>query len=212
MSSAARVFLYCCEREVAVNRPTDDSDVVLDVRARPEILRTFTAAMQDIGFDSAGVSPEGHQHRWVRGEAQIDVLIPSGLGERAAKRRGVTGGTTLSTPGAQQALDRSAPVLVEIGEVSGTVWRPSMIGALVAKAAAYSVPDVARDRHLVDFAVLASMVSRSDGIADHVTQRDRQHLLPVLLALDENRPLWAMVDGAERGIDVVRRVVGVGTP
>lgn len=206
------VFLYCCEREVAVNRPTDDGDVVLDVRARPEILRTFTAAMKDIGFDSAGVSPEGHQHRWVRGEAQIDVLIPSGLGERAAKRRGVTGGTTLATPGAQQALDRSAPVLVEIGEVSGRVWRPSMIGALVAKAAAYSVPDAARDRHLVDFAVLTSMVSRSDAIADQVTQRDRQHLLPVLLALDEDRSLWAMVDGAERGIDVVRRIVGVGTP
>lgn len=206
------VFLYCCEREVAVNRPTDDSDVVLDVRARPDILHDFTAALMGIGFDSAGVSPEGHQHRWVRGEAQVDVLIPTGLGERAAKRKGVTGGTTLATPGAQQALGRSAPVLVEIGEASGTVWRPSMIGALVAKAAAYSVPDAARDRHLVDFAVLASMVSRSDGIADHVTQRDRQYLRPMLSALGENRSLWAMVDGAERGIDVVGRVVGIGTP
>ena len=137
---------------------------------------------------------------------------PDGLGKRAAKRRGVTGGTTLSTPGAQQALVRSAPVLVEVGEASGTVWRPSMIGALVAKAAAYGVSDSARDRHLVDFAILASMVTRSDGIADHVTQRDRQHLRPMLSALGAHRSLWAMVDGAERGIDVVGRAVGIGTP
>ena len=205
------VFLYCCEREVAVNRPTDDGDVVLDVRAEPAILHAFTAALKDIGFDSAGVSPEGHQHRWVRGEAQIDVLIPTGLGERAAKRHGATGGTTLPTPGAQQALDRSAPVFVEIGETSGTVWRPSMIGALVAKAAAYGVGDAACDRHLVDFAVLASMVTRSDGIADHVTPRDRKHLGPMLSALRTHRSLWAMLDGAERGVDVVRCAVAVGT-
>jgi hypothetical protein len=202
------VFLYCCEREVAVNRPTDDGDVALDVRARPEILHDFTAALKDVGFDSAGVSPEGHQHRWVRGEAQIDVLIPTRLGKRAAKRSGVTGGTTLATPAAQQALDRSAPVLVEIDGASGTVWRPSMIGALVAKAAAYSVQDAARDRHLVDFAVLASMVSRSDSIADQVTRRDRQYLYPLLSALGENRSLWVMIEDAERGIDVLGGAVG----
>lgn len=202
------VFLYCCEREVAVNRPTDDGDVVLDVRDRPGILLAFTAALKDVGFESAGASPEGHQHRWVRDEAQIDVLIPTQLGERAAKREGVTGGTTLATPGAQQALDRSAPVLVETDRASGTVWRPSMIGALVAKAAAFSVQDAERNRHLVDFAVLASMVSRSDSIADQVTRRDRQYLRPMLSALGENRSLWVMVEDAERGIDVVNTAIG----
>ena len=79
-------------------------------------------------------------------------------------------------------------------------------GALVAKAAAYAaygVGDAARDRHLVDFAVLASMVTRSDGIADHVTSRDRRNLRSVLSALDAKRSLWTMVDGAERRVDVV---------
>ena len=82
------VFLYCCERQVPVNRPSDDGDVVLDVRAQPEILLNFTSALTKIGFESAGDSPDGHQHRWVRGGSHIDVLIPRHLGQRADKRTG----------------------------------------------------------------------------------------------------------------------------
>jgi hypothetical protein len=50
--------------------------VVLDVRAHPHVLRDFTAALVSIGFTTAGETPEGHQHRWVRDLASIDILIP----------------------------------------------------------------------------------------------------------------------------------------
>ena len=53
----------------------------------------MTKAPVDVGFESAGESPEGHQHRWTRGGATIDVLIAEHVGEKAAARRGVTGGT-----------------------------------------------------------------------------------------------------------------------
>lgn len=93
------VHLYCQERGFSPSRPTDDGDVVLDVRAQPNVLRSFTGALVAVGFSSAGVSPEGHQHRWVRGDASIDVLIPQGLGPISDSRTGITGGTTLATPG-----------------------------------------------------------------------------------------------------------------
>jgi hypothetical protein len=60
------VHLYCQERGFSPSRPTNDGDVVLEVRAQPNVLSDFTGALTVVGFTSAGVSPEGHQHRWVR--------------------------------------------------------------------------------------------------------------------------------------------------
>lgn len=97
------VHLWCAERGVLPARPTDDLDAVLDVRANPRALLDFTTVLKKMGFRSQGETWNGHQHRWTRGEAQIDVLIPRWLGERAASRKGADGGTTLETPGAQQA-------------------------------------------------------------------------------------------------------------
>ncbi|GAA1491843.1 hypothetical protein GCM10009627_01890 [Curtobacterium herbarum] len=72
----------CWERGALPNRPTHDADTALDVRARPRMLLEFTTALRELGFVADGESLEGHQHRWVRGGAQIDVLIPWFLGER----------------------------------------------------------------------------------------------------------------------------------
>jgi hypothetical protein len=76
-----------------------------------------------------------------------------------------------------------------------------MLGALVAKAAAFSVPsDPAKERHLTDFATLAAMARGSDRIGQQLTARDRHYLVPMLVALDNSRRLWASIEGAERGI------------
>src|SRR5450830_40331 len=158
------VHLHCIERGVAPTRPTDDIDAVLDIRAEPDALRSFTTALVELGFAATGESWEGHQHRWQRGEAQIDVLIPRHLGERAAGRRGVSGGTTIETPGAQQALDRTQTVEV--------------------------VLDRARSRHLIDFAVLTTLIRPSDAVQE-AGRRDREHLGAMLAALAADRRTWA---------------------
>lgn len=134
------VHLYCQERGLSPSRPTNDGDVVLDVRAQPNVLRDFTGALTAVGFTSAGSTPDGHQHRWVRDKATIDVLIPQSIGLAAASRKGITGGTTLATPGAQQAITRSELVPVQVDDKVATIRRPNLLGALVAKAAAFSVP------------------------------------------------------------------------
>jgi hypothetical protein len=206
------VHLLCVERAFTPVRPTDDGDVVLDVRAHPHMLRDFTQALVQAGFASAGETLEGHQHRWVRDRASIDVLIPQGLG-RAASRTGVTGGTTLATPGAQQAITRSEIVTVRVDAKTGGVRRPNMLGALVAKAAAFSVPnDSAKERHLTDFAVLAAMAQRSDRIGEQLTIRDRAYLVPMLTALAKSRSLWASIPGADRGLHALTAVAARPAP
>lgn len=81
------VHLYCAEHGVAPTRPTADVDAVVNVRSEPTMLAKFTEVLKDMRFEPV-TTGEGFQHRWTRDLAQIDVLIPEGVGERAAARLG----------------------------------------------------------------------------------------------------------------------------
>lgn len=202
------VHLHCAERGASPVRPTDDADAVLDVRAQPRMLHTFTKALADLGFASDGRSWEGHEHRWVREAAQVDVLIPSGIGARAAARLGVSGGTTLQTPAAQQALDRSHDVDVVVEGRAGVMPRPNLLRALVAKAAAYTIAsDPGRARHLTDFAVLTTLIAPSDHI-DDAGKRDRAYLTSMIGALVADKRILLTVEGAPGGLDTLRLALG----
>jgi hypothetical protein len=201
------VHLYCAERGFAPNRATEDADIVLDVRAHPDVLERFTRVLVELGWAPAGVTLEGHQHRWIGSGAQLDVLIPTGLGIRAAGRRGADGGTTLATRGGQQALDRAELVTVDVAGRTGQVPRPDMTGALVIKAAAYTNPqDPHRLRHLIDFAVLAAMVRRGDISPDTLRAGDLRYLRPTIQDLALRPDIVASIDGADRGLDVLGRI------
>lgn len=159
------VHLLCFERGATPNRPTDDGDAALDVRAQPTILRDFTQALTDMGFLADPPDWRGHQHRWRKHDAVIDVLIPRFLGS-GASRTGVTGGTTLAAPGAQKALDRSEWVHVTVGEVSGVVPRPTLVGAISAKAAALEiVNDPQWRRHVQDMTILSTLITAGDDMS-----------------------------------------------
>ena len=64
------------------------------------------------------------------------ALTACGLGDRARSRKEVLGGTTISTPGGQGALDRAQRV---------------------------KIIHQGRDRHLIDLGVLANLVSAVDA-------------------------------------------------
>lgn len=194
------VHLHCAERGASPTRPTDDIDAVLDVRAEPQVLWNVTQALARLGFAPAGESWQGHQHRWVCGEAVIGILIPRHLGERASSRRGVGGGTTLETRAAQQALDRTTDVAVEVAGRSGTVRRPSLLGSLVAKSAAFTIPlDTGRDRHLADLAVLLTLVMPADRLQE-ATARDLRYLDTARSTLALTPRILGAVPGADDGL------------
>lgn len=133
------VYLHAIERGAPIVRPTTDADTGLDLRARPHILKEFTGTLVDMGFTSAGQSPEGHEHRWVRGSAIIDVLIPRGTGERSYSRPGVTGSTTIEAPAIQTAIDRAETVEVSAGGSHGNMTRANIVGSLIGKGAAMRI-------------------------------------------------------------------------
>jgi hypothetical protein len=194
------VHLHCYERGVIPQRPTDDIDAALDVRGERDVLLKFTSALKEIGFSSVGESMVGHQHRWVRGEASIDVLIPTGLGQTAGGRKGASGGTTVPSPGSPQALDRAESITVTVAGISGSVRRPNLLGALVSKAAAHTNIDQYKGRHVTDFAILASLTRRGDLPPKSISKRDLHYLDLMLSALSGSRQLWTSIDRAEEGL------------
>jgi len=100
---------------------------------------------------------------------------------------------------------------VKVDSFTGQVWRPNMLGALVAKAAAYTVPtDPGRTRHVTDFAILSTMIRRNDRLETGITPRDRHYLDIMLRDADRHRPIWAAVDGADRGLDLLKRFTADG--
>lgn len=171
------VHLHCAERGVLTTRPTNDVDTVVDIRTAPAALKTFTRALMDPGF-AADISGDGVQHRWRRDLAQIDVLIPEGVGQRAAARAGAAGAPTVASPGSTQALARSEAVAVQAASRTGTVLRPNLVGALVSKAAARTeiTSDWARARHCTDFLVLASLIAARDFRETELASKDRSRL------------------------------------
>jgi hypothetical protein len=200
------VQLLCWERGNQPTRPTDDGDAVLDIRARPTIMKDFTQALVDSGFEPDGETWEGHQHRWTNGVGQIDILLPEGIGPRA-RRKGVRGGTTLETPGAQNVLDRATPLAVSLAEETGTIFRPTLQGALLAKAYAYSVwNDPLRRRHLEDLATLSMLIRVSDRVREGLTSRESSKLATARRAAIAD-PLVMGMAGAEEGLARLQQVL-----
>lgn len=204
------VHLHCAERGFAPSRPTDDVDTVIDVRARGEMLQTFTATLLELGFGPGGISAEGTQHRWVRADAVIDVLLPEGVGTRAASRKGASGSPTIPTPGGTQALQRSESVAVTVEDRVGHVRRPDLVGALVMKAAAHTaVGDPAKGRHRFDFATLAALVAARDFRDVELSKKDRQRLRAMLAATRSDREVMLGLEGAAESLDRLARAAGL---
>lgn len=199
------VHLHCAERGRFPERPTNDADTVIDVRADPTFLHTFTQALKKLGFRAAAVSPEGRQHRWKRGDASIDVLLPEGIGERARERLGATGSPTLSTEGGTQALHRSQVVAVTVAGRAGFVQRPNLVGALVVKAAAHTnVGDCDSRRHRRDFLALAGLVTASDFAGETLSKTDRRRLRNMAGAIVIDRELLLDIPDSQESLDRLR--------
>lgn len=170
------VQLHCWERGSTPTRTTTDIDAGLDVRGTVSQIADFTAALKQLSFTSAGFTPDGHQHRWVRDRVVIDVLIPASVGERAGSQLTRDGARMLESHGIQQAIQRTETVRVTVGRRTGHVRRPTLFGALVAKSAALrSHGDLNKQRHLEDFLQLCALLQFTDVPKD-MSKRDSLHL------------------------------------
>lgn len=106
------VFLHEVERAAIDVRPTDDVDVVVNLRAEPTGLARVHGALASSGFLQDAPSPDGAAHRYRRGAAVIDVLAPDNVGARAQLTLGA--GRTIEAPGTTQAFRRCGTVTAEV--------------------------------------------------------------------------------------------------
>lgn len=154
--------LHLLERGSTRARFTRDMDVVLDIRARPKAIPELVETMRAVGYEP-GLNPAQKDHRWIRGDAQIDILVPRGLRSSFLETRHDGIGFALETRGAEVALRRSEKRDVQVDGTVFTVNRPDLVGALYGKCSALLIPgDADKSRHFEDIGLLASIVSEED--------------------------------------------------
>lgn len=176
------VFLHEVERAATEVRPTDDVDVVVNLRAEPAGLARIHAVLGDARFEQDAPGPEGTAHRYRRGAAVIDVLAPDNVGKRAQLQLG--SGRTIEAPGTSQAFRRSGTVSVEIDGAKAKIQRPNVVGALLGKAAAVvkisSQSSVSRAKHMRDFDSLAGLLGVRDRQAAELSKSEHGMLVALL--------------------------------
>ena len=199
------MHLLAVELNATFIRPTDDVDVVVDVRTRRSGTEWLSGWLLARGFEFAGISADNIGHRFTRavscapGTVVFDVLAPEGLGSRA-KIYTLRPARTVQVPGSVQALQRSELVEVSArdmagGRTQGRVRRPSPLGALIGKAAATRI--VGRDNGERDWQDAALLLSAIDPFAlGELTKKDRQRLSLLKPLGDETHPAWRPYDTA----------------
>lgn len=92
-----------------------------------------------------------------------------------------------------------------LGQRTGTILRPTLLGALVVKAAAHTVSsDPARLRHVLDFVVLTTLIDIDDIPEGELHNRDRGYLQGMVGVLDADPALWAGIEGGGVGVERLR--------
>lgn len=175
--------------------------------------RQVAIALTSIGFESQE-SPEGVT-RFQRGRAKIDLLAPEGIGANVAT---VPPGYAIQAPGASQALDRAIPVTVDWGNGRVTIRCPSLLGAIIAKAAATKeIPSLTNDerlKHQLDLVFLLTLAALRpaddlDAWAAEMGKKDRQRLKaavrPVLDDDTHRSRTTSNMDDVESVVDVMLR-------
>lgn len=193
------VLVHATEAGVRAPRLSTDLDVLVDARVVAGGVRGFVQAIESCGFVLAGTSPEGVAHRYHRDQVSIDVLAPEGLGSRTVVTT-TPPGRTVSVPGGTQALNRTELSPISAGSAQGLLPRPSLLGALVIKAAAVAVDDVP-DAQRSDLALLLSLVQQPNEMRDELSSKDRKRLQARSEMLDPRHRAWSQLSTsqADRG-------------
>jgi hypothetical protein len=193
------VLLHAIEHGQIPPQVSQDGDVIADIRAVPGALTQVVSGLERLGFALQSISADGLAHRYTRTAEPrpvvFDVLAPEGLGERADLTT-TPPGRTIEVPGGTQALSRTEKITVVHERRSGTIPRPTLLAAIVGKAAATALPGP--DRHYRDLALLCALVEDPFEVVDQMTRKDRQRLRLASKLLDNSHPAWALLPSAIR--------------
>jgi hypothetical protein len=193
------VLLHALEHGQVPPQISQDGDVIADIRAVPGALTRVVAGIENLGFSLQSISADGLAHRYIRAAKPrpvvIDVLAPEGLGERADLTT-TPPGRTIEVPGGTQALSRAERIAVVHEGRRGMIPRPTLLAAIVGKAAATALPGP--QRHYRDLALLCALVPDPFDVAEQLTRKDRQRVRMASKLLGDTHPAWALVPDSIR--------------
>lgn len=207
MIGAHMVALHGWEAGREPIRPSEDADVLVDVRAVTGGTERLSQTLVRAGFELDGVTPQGIGHRFRHGPVRFDVLAPDGLGPRTSIRT-IGRARTVEVPGGTQALRRSVRVDVRSRSKRGTVHRPDLLGALLVKVRAIAVDD-SPEAQRQDVAFLLSLVKDPEPLIREMTGRERTWLRRHRYFAGPDSPCWTGIDEAEEGVLAYRRLADV---
>lgn len=164
-------------------RPTDDADLVVELRAGSysEAART----LHELGYQRH--EPLDHRapfHRFTRTDEHVDLMVPEDRPVRFAGR------DVLGVPGSRSALNRTIGFTLPTGV---EIRIPDLASALSLKGAAYHLPGANRQRHLQDAVTLFA----SAGPVLELSTSMRRNINHLINALDTTAA-WAVADPSSR--------------
>jgi hypothetical protein len=194
------VLLHALEHDREPSQISQDGDVIADVRSSTDAIASVVAFLTSNGFEPSGISADGLAHRYQRPSKSrpvtFDVMAPEGLGPKADLTT-TRPGRTVEVPGGTQALARSERVTLVHEGRRGTVVRPTLLAAMVAKGAATNLAgDPAR--HLRDLALLCSLVRDPFELRDQMSPKDLQRVRLARRLHDPDAPAWKLLPEQDR--------------
>lgn len=187
-------MLHCLENDYPATRATDDGDVVVGVWTRRDALIATSQFLRARDFEEVRTN-DGLGYRYKRDETVIDVMLPEGLERQRTYPKTTSGRRGFATEGGRQALARAERVPIQIDGTPGHVRRPTLLGAIVAKAHAYIVDSRDPERHAQDLVALASIALRDPrATLQQATPGDRKPVRRALRSLPAGHRLYRVSD------------------
>lgn len=207
---ARMVELHAAELGQAPLRVSADADALANARSRPNAVSGLARILVEEGFELQEPSYMGVGHTFVRGLVEVDVLAPDGLGTTSEKARTtIPPAHTVEVPGGTQALHRSERVEIEVGQIRGSVPRPSLLGAILLKARAVDVDDAPNNQR-TDLALLLSLMPDPDTMVGQLRGAERSWIARRYEMDDPNAICWLALSPsqAQAGLAALRALAG----
>ena len=175
-------------------RPTDDVDLVVEVRAGS--YAQAAAVLTRLGYvQHESMDRNAPFHRFTRGREHVDLMGPEDKPVRFLGRQ------VLAVPGSRSALNRT----IAYETVGGVAIRiPDVESALSMKGAAFRLPGPNRVRHLQDAVTLFACLDKAQP---DISKSMKMNINNLISAMD-NAEAWSFADptNRRRAIRAIRAV------
>lgn len=186
------VMLHGLIADRVMTRASNDIDMLAAVLLPPSKpkLSECVRTVKKLGFAPVEANDPDLLHRFIRPTdgSVIDILAPDHQSWPPITKRPRA---TVRIDGGTQALQRAQTIRVAKNTRTTEIAIPSLLGALVLKAAAFKTEKLRPERHISDAAFLASLITDPIHLRTHFKGSDYSRILYLDKHLaDPNHAAW----------------------